>query len=112
MLSKAYPILPLINASVCGVNNPDSTFAKEALIYNYPNPFSSQTKIEFKTKGGQTILQLLDGSGSVIKLLVEANYNYAGMNSYMLYSSGLTPGVYYIRLQNEDKVYVKAIIKM
>jgi uncharacterized protein (DUF1501 family) len=112
VLSKSYPTLPLINASVCGVNNPESTFAKEALIYNYPNPFSSQTKIEFKTKGGHTVLQLLDGSGSVIKLLVEATYNFAGMNSYMLYSSGLIPGVYYIRMQNEDKVYVKAIIKM
>ena len=112
VLSKTYPILPLINASVCSINNPDSTFAKEALIYIYPNPFSSHTKIEFKTNGGHTILQLLDGSGSVIKLLVEANYNYAGMNSYMLYGSGLIPGVYYIRMQNEDKVYVKAVIKM
>jgi hypothetical protein len=43
---------------------------------------------------------------------VEATYNYAGMNSYMLYGSGLMPGVYYIRMQNEDKVFVKAIIKM
>jgi uncharacterized protein (DUF1501 family) len=112
ILTKKYPILPLINASVCGVNNPDSTFAKDALIYNYPNPFNSFTKIEFKTKGGHTTLQLLDGAGSVIKLLVEATYNYAGMNSYMLYGSGLMSGVYYIRMQNEEKVYVKAIIKM
>jgi hypothetical protein len=112
VLTKAYPTLPLINASVCGVNDPASTFAKDTLIYNYPNPFSSQTKIEFKTKAGHTLLQLLDGSGSVIKLLVEATYNYAGMNSYILYGSGLMPGVYYIRMQNQEKVYVKAIIKM
>ena len=112
ILTKQYPILPLINASVCGINDKDSTFAKDALIYNYPNPFSNFTKIEFKTKGGHTLLQLLDGAGTVLRVLVEANYNYAGMNSYMLYGSGLIPGVYYIRMQNEDKVYVKAVIKM
>ena len=112
VLTKTYPILPLINASVCGVNDSNSAFSKEALIYNYPNPFTNFTKIDFKTKGGHTILQLLDGSGSVIKLLVEATYNYAGMNSYNLYGSGLMPGVYYVRMQNQDKVSVKAIIKM
>ena len=112
ILTKQYPTLPLINASVCGSNDKDSTFAKEALIYNYPNPFTSVTKIEFKTKGGHTLLQLLDGSGTIMRLLVEATYNYAGMNSYNLYGSGLPTGVYYLRLQNEDKIYVKPIIKM
>jgi uncharacterized protein (DUF1501 family) len=112
ILAKQYPILPLINASVCSINDKNSTFAKEALVYNYPNPFTSFTKIEFKTKGGHTLLQLLNGGGTIIKLLVEATYSYAGMNSYNLYGSGLTPGVYYIRLQNEDKVFVKAIVKM
>jgi uncharacterized protein (DUF1501 family) len=112
ILTKQFPILPLINASVCGINDTASTFAKDALIYNYPNPFSNFTKIEFKTIGGHTLLQLLDGAGTVIRVLVEANYNYAGMNSFSLYSNGLIPGVYYLRLQNETKVFVKAIIKM
>jgi hypothetical protein len=112
IFSKQYPILPLINASVCGISDKDSTFAKDALIYNYPNPFTNFTKIEFKTKGGQTLLQLLDGSGTVLRVLVEATYNYAGMNSYNLYSNGLMPGVYYIRLQNEEKVFVKSIVKI
>jgi uncharacterized protein (DUF1501 family) len=112
ILTKQYPTLPLINASVCGINDKNSTFAKEALVYNYPNPFTSFTKIEFKTKGGHTLLQLLDGSGTILKVLVEATYNYPGMNSYNLYGTGMAPGVYYIRLQNEDKIFVKAIIKM
>jgi len=112
IMLKQYPSIPIINASVCGVNKDDSIFAKEALIYNYPNPFSGQTKIEFKTNGGHTLLQLLDGTGTVIKTLVESNYTYAGMNSYNLYGTGLVPGVYYVRIQNVDKMYVKAIIKM
>ena len=112
ILTKPFPVLPLINASVCGINNKASTFAKDALVYNYPNPFSSFTKIEFKTDGGPTLLQLLDGGGTIIKVLVEATYNFAGMNSYNLYGTGMTPGVYYIRLQNQDKVFVKPIVKM
>ena len=112
ILLKEFSTLPLINASACGVNNKNSIFSKEALVYNYPNPFSAQTKIEFKTNGGPTLLQLLDGSGTVIRLLIDATYNFPGMNSYNLYGAGLTPGVYYIRLQNMDKTFVKTIIKM
>ena len=112
IMLKEYPTIPLINASVCGIHNDNSVFAKDALIYNYPNPFSSQTKVEFKTNGGHTLLQLLDGSGTVIRVLVEATYNFAGMNSYNLYGTNLPAGVYYLRLQNVDKMYVKAIVKM
>lgn len=112
ILLKEFSTLSLINASACGVNNKNSIFAKEALVYNYPNPFSAQTKIEFKTNGGPTLLQLLDGSGTVIRLLIDATYNFPGMNSYNLYGAGLSPGVYYIRLQNMDKTFVKTIIKM
>jgi hypothetical protein len=112
ILNKKFPTIPIINASICGINNPNTVFAKEALIYNYPNPFTAQTKIEFKTNGGHTILQLLDGSGTLIRILIEATYSFAGLNSYILYGDNLPSGVYYIRLQNLDRVSVKAIIKM
>jgi hypothetical protein len=112
ILLKQFPIIPLINASVCGANDKNSIFSKESLIYNYPNPFSNLTKIEFKTQGGHTILQLLNGAGAVVKLLVDTNYNFAGTNSYNLYGAGLSSGVYYIRMQNGDKIFVKAIIKI
>ena len=112
IMNKQFPTIPIINASICGVNNPNSIFAKDALIYNYPNPFSNQTKIEFKTNGGHTLLQLLDGSGTLIKILLEATYSSAGLNSYILYGDSLPSGVYYIRLQNVEKVFVKAIVKM
>jgi uncharacterized protein (DUF1501 family) len=112
ILLKQFPTLPLINASACGVTDKNSTFSKDALVYNYPNPFSTQTKIEFKTSGGHTLLQLLDGSGTVLKVLVEATYSFPGMNSCNVYGAGLAPGVYYIRLQNMEKTYVKTIVKM
>jgi uncharacterized protein (DUF1501 family) len=112
VLSKQYPLIPLINANVCGINDTKSVFSKNALIYNYPNPFTNFTKIDFKVNVGHILLQLLDGSGTVLKTLLEANYSFSGMNSYNLYGAELSPGVYYIRLQNLDKVFVKAIIKL
>ncbi len=112
ILLKQFPVVPLINASVCGLNDKNSTFSTTALIFNYPNPFYNLTKINFKVNVGHTLMQLLDGSGTVIKLLLEATYSFPGMNSYNLYGANLLPGVYYIRLQNVDKVFVKAIIKM
>ena len=112
ILLKQFPTIPLINASTCGINDKSSTFAKDALVYNYPNPFSNLTKIEFKTNGGHTLLQLLDSSGTVIKILIEATYSFPGMNSCNLYGAGLSPGIYYIRLQNLEKTFIKAIIKI
>jgi hypothetical protein len=87
-------------------------FEKNAMIVAYPNPFSNQSRIEFKTEGGHTLVQLLDTSGTVIKLLVDATYSYAGMNSVTLVGSDLKAGVYYIRIQNGIHQYVKTIIKL
>ena len=112
IMLKKYPTLPLINASVCGVAMENSTFAGNTMISNYPNPFSAQTRIEFKTTGGATLVQLLDTTGSVIKILVDTSYAYAGMNSVTLFGSNLPAGVYYLRLQNGINQYVKTIIKM
>jgi hypothetical protein len=112
VLLKQFQTIPLFNASVCGINDKNSIFSKDALIFNYPNPFNNLTKIEFKTNGGHTILQLLNGAGTVIQILVEATYSFAGTNSYNLYGTGLSTGVYYVRMQNEDKTYIKTIIKM
>jgi hypothetical protein len=87
-------------------------FEKNAMIVAYPNPFSNLSRIEFKTEGGHTLVQLLDTSGTVIKLLVDATYSFAGMNSVTLIGSDLKSGVYYIRIQNGIYQYVKTIIKL
>ena len=89
-----------------------TVFEKNAMIVAYPNPFAQQSRIEFKTEGGHTLVQLIDASGTVIKLLVDATYSFAGMNSVTLLGSDLKPGVYYIRIQNGIHQYVKTIVKM
>jgi hypothetical protein len=112
IMLKKFPTLPLINASVCGVAMESSVFAGNSMINNYPNPFNAFTRIEFKTNGGPTLLQLLDTTGAVIKILIDTTYAYAGMNSYTLFGNNLHAGVYYIRVQNGINQYVKTIIKL
>lgn len=112
IMLKTYPTLPLINASVCGIAMENSIFNANSTINNYPNPFTSKTRIEFKVQVGPTQLQLLNVSGVLIKVLLEATYTYAGTNSYTLFGADLPAGVYYIRLQNGINQYVKPIIKM
>jgi len=112
IMLKQFPTLNLINASACAIEMANPVFEKNAMIVAYPNPFTQQSRIEFKTEGGHTLVQLLDATGAVIKLLVDANYSYAGMNSVTLLGGDLKPGVYYIRIQNGIHQYVKTIIKM
>jgi len=112
IMLKQFPTLNLINASACAVEMKNPVFEKNAMIVAYPNPFSSQSRIEFKTEGGHTLVQLLDTSGTVIKLLIDATYSYAGMNSVTLLGGDLKPGVYYVRIQNGIHQYIKTIIKI
>jgi len=112
IMLKQFPTLNLINASACAVEMKNPVFEKNAMIVAYPNPFSNLSRIEFKTEGGHTLVQLLDTSGTVIRLLVDATYSYAGMNSVTLLGSDLKPGVYYIRIQNGIHQYVKTIVKI
>jgi uncharacterized protein (DUF1501 family) len=112
IMLKPFGTLNLINASACSVEIKNPLFEKNTMIIAYPNPFSNQSRIEFKTEGGHTLVQLLDTSGTVIKLLVDATYSYAGMNIITLIGSDLKSGVYYIRIQNGIHQYVKTIIKL
>jgi hypothetical protein len=112
IMLKQFPTLNLINASACAIEMANPVFEKNAMIVAYPNPFSQQTRIEFKAEAGHTLVQLLDSTGTVIKLLVDANFSYAGMNSVTLHGNDLLAGVYYIRIQNGVHQYVKTIIKL
>jgi hypothetical protein len=112
VMYKKFPILPLINASACGTGFATSEKGTNSVITNYPNPFTTRTQIEYKVNAGHALLQLLDSSGTVLKILVDAVFNYPGTNSYAFYDNSLLPGIYYIRLQNEMEQHVKAIIKV
>lgn len=119
MGGKTFESLPLIASSSCAISSPLSSInavksdpeTNKQLLSNYPNPFSHSTKITFKTKGGHTLLQLLDASGHVIKTLTDQVYM-SGVFTIDLDARSLTAGAYYLRLQNDFKSQVRGMLKV
>lgn len=107
VMLKNYQTMPLLNASSClkGINA-----SGDNLIHNYPNPFVNSTVITFKTNGGHTLVQVLDGMGRVVKNLVDRDYP-AGTYTAAFEGGTLPSGVYYARLQNLSVQQVKAMVK-
>ena len=103
--------LPLIQASACGGVTPPPSSTGDLTIRNMPNPFWSSTKIEFRTEGGHTLIQIMDTLGRVIAVPVDRDYT-AGTYSVNFDSEGLPPGVYYARLQNGIAQHVRAMLKV
>ena len=81
------------------------------LISNYPNPFTSSTTISFTTKGGHTLVQMMDALGRVIQTPVDRNYA-AGKYQVTFEGNALPPGVYYMRFQNGITQQVKPMLKV
>lgn len=116
-LLKNFQPLPLINSSSCqaipsvvglqDINRESSN----TLINNYPNPFTESTKITFKTKGGHTLVQIMDPMGRVISVLADKDYAPGDYN--LNFNSGLLPrGVYYARFQNGPVQQVRPMLKV
>ena len=76
----------------------------------YPNPFHSNISVQFKTEGGHTLLQILDGSGRLIKVITEGMFD-KGIYKAETDGNYLPPGIYYIRLQNQLVQEVKSVMK-
>jgi uncharacterized protein (DUF1501 family) len=81
-----------------------------SLISNYPNPFTQSTTISFTTKGGHTLVQIIDTLGRVISTPVDRDYT-PGNYKISFDSYGLPTGVYYLRFQNGITQQVKAMLK-
>jgi uncharacterized protein (DUF1501 family) len=87
------------------------TNAEQNLVKNYPNPAGSTTTVEFKTDGGQTLLQLVDPNGHVMANLLERNYDRPKTIVMEVDLSKYKPGMYYLHFQNGSKQQMKAVIK-
>jgi len=81
-----------------------------SLISNYPNPFTQSTTISFTTKGGHTLVQIIDTLGRVISTPVDRDYT-PGNYKISFDSYGLPTGVYYMRFQNGIIQQVKGMLK-
>ena len=103
--------LPLLKAGACSGVTPPPTSQLNIAIRNKPNPFVHHTTIEFKTKGGHTLIQIMDTLGRVVAVLVDRDYT-AGTYTVDFDGEALPPGVYYARLQNGVDQFVRAMLKV
>ena len=99
------------NGNCVLTNVDDNRNAGVTLISNYPNPFTSTTTISFTTKGGHTLVQIMDALGRVLTTPVDRNYS-AGTYQINFDSYTLPAGVYYMRFQNGSTQQVKPMLKV
>lgn len=104
--------LPILKAGACSGVTPPPVPVTDAMITNYPNPFTTKTTLKFRTEGGYTLIQVFDTLGRLVKVPVDTNYPVAGIYTVGLDTDGLPPGVYYARLQNGVNQYVRAMMKV
>ncbi|MEJ7768266.1 MAG: DUF1501 domain-containing protein [Chitinophagaceae bacterium] len=116
MDNKSFQPLPLLSNAACSVlavtGLDDVVRASgDQLIVNYPNPFVESTKITFRTKGGHTLVQIMDTTGRVIKILADKEYPPGTYN--LDFNSGPLPtGAYYARFQNGAFQQVRPMLKV
>jgi len=111
ILLKNFQSLPLVDGTACkGPTLPDNS--GNTLIRNYPNPFGTETTIEFKTAGGHTLIQIIDTSGRVIAVPLEKVYTSAITDKVIFKAGQLPIGTYYARLQNGPVSQVRAMLKI
>jgi hypothetical protein len=109
VMLKQFQNLPLTKTGTCSVLTPVGE--PDQLVVPYPNPFYNTLKIQFKTAGGHTLIQVLDGSGRLVKILIDQVMD-PGTFETQYSGQHLPAGVYYIRLQNEIVQQVKTVIKV
>jgi uncharacterized protein (DUF1501 family) len=104
--------IPLCINAACGVTGVDDVIRGdgEKLIINYPNPFVERTSITFNTKGGHTLVQVIDTMGRAIRTLTDKVYT-SGTYTVTFDGYGLPLGVYYARFQNGATQQVRAMLK-
>ena len=111
ILFRNFQSLNICNDAGCNPNGGGQQ-AGDNLIFNYPNPFTQNTTIKFTTKGGHTLIQIIDTLGRVVRTPVDKEYATAGTYTIPFDSGGLPTGVYYARLQNGPVQQVKSMLKV
>lgn len=113
ILFQNFQSLNIVNDAACtGVIDDPNQSAGNELITNYPNPFTSTTTIRYKTRGGHTLIQIIDMLGRVVRTPVDADLRSSGEFTTTFDSTGFPPGVYYARLQNGPTQQVRAMLKV
>ena len=77
----------------------------------FPNPFSSQTNIEFTLKeSGPTEVMLYNARGQLVKRMFSGNVEANVKTRFTANTENLPGGIYLIRLENEKKVLTRKAV--
>lgn len=106
---RNFQSLNLVESGSCSSN---AVANDDVLVSNYPNPFVESTTIRFVTRGGHTLIQVIDMAGHVLGNLIDKDYPVAGTYTVSFHSYGYASGVYYVRLQNGPVQQVRPMIKI
>jgi hypothetical protein len=115
MLTRNYNHCHYSNHATCnGVSAPprSNSLGIDGIITNDPNPFTSSTKISFRTAGGHTLIQVIDTMGRLIKALLERDYTAPAQDFVDFNAEGLPNGIYYARFQNGVVQKVRPMLKV
>ena len=94
-----------------GVNNSAYLPKAFALAQNYPNPFNPSTTMEFQLPSdGRAILELFDVFGREVATLVDKDLKAGVTHRVTIDASGLSSGVYLVRLRFADRSAVQKIM--
>jgi uncharacterized protein (DUF1501 family) len=112
IMLKNFQNIPLCVNAACGATGVDDVIRGDGdqLVINYPNPFVENTSITFNTKGGHTLVQVMDTMGRVIRTLTDKEYT-SGTYTVTFQGYGLPLGVYYARFQNGTTQQVRPMLK-
>ena len=110
IMMNNFQSLNIVNNAACSPAPPVT--AGDDIISNYPNPVTGTTTIRYTTRGGHTLIQIINGLGQVIRTLVDADFPAAGTLHVDFDSFGLAAGVYYARLQNGPVQQVRTMLKV
>ena len=96
--------------AVLAIDNKPAPLITFELTAPYPNPFNSTTMITYSLPyASHMLLQLYDLSGRKISTLFEG-YRQAGINTYKLNISGLSSGLYFVRLEAVGQVITRKVM--
>lgn len=113
ILFKNFQKLPILDPANCISTyvHEENKKAGESIIMAYPNPCVNSTKIKFETKGGFTLVQLINNEGTVIQDIV-SKVMQAGIFEVDCDMQILPAGLYYVRIQNGPLQQVKSVLKL
>jgi len=112
--SKTYPhfytttITPIEKAFV--QRSEENLPKKFELIDNYPNPFNSETSIEYHMKNSsRVLLTVYDIHGRLIKKLIDG-YQESGKHKIKFNANTLSSGIYFYHIQTQDFQATKKMV--